>query len=60
MARKRYTAEDIILKLREAEVLLSQGNLLSLAQRLRRHGQEPGPTLERVGARERTVETGRR
>jgi putative transposase len=25
MARKRYTAEQIILKLREAEVLLAQG-----------------------------------
>ena len=31
MVRKGYTAEQIINKLREAEVLLSQGNTVSLA-----------------------------
>ncbi len=33
MARKRYTAEDIILKLREAEVLLSQGKTVQQTAR---------------------------
>ena len=30
MARKRFTAEQIISKLREAEVLLAQGQKMSL------------------------------
>lgn len=30
MVRKGYTAEQIITKLREAEVLLSQGNTISI------------------------------
>ena len=35
MARKRYTPEDIIQKLREAEVLLSQGQTVQqVARRL--------------------------
>ncbi len=33
MARKRYTAEEIILKLREAEVLLSQGKTVQQTAR---------------------------
>jgi len=33
MARKRYTAEQIINKLREAEVLLSQGNTVAVVTR---------------------------
>jgi putative transposase len=33
MARKRYTSEDIIQKLREAEVLLSQGQTVQQAAR---------------------------
>jgi len=33
MVRKRYTAEQIINKLREAEVLLSQGNTVAVVTR---------------------------
>ena len=33
MVRKRYTAEQIINKLREAEVLLSQGNTIAVVTR---------------------------
>lgn len=33
MARKRYTAEEIILKLREAEVLLNQGKTVQQTAR---------------------------
>lgn len=33
MARKRYSAEEIIQKLREAEVLLSQGQTVQQAAR---------------------------
>jgi len=33
MARKRYTAEGIILKLRQAEVLLSQGKTVQQTAR---------------------------
>ena len=33
MVRKKYTAEQIITKLREAEVLLSQGESVALVTR---------------------------
>jgi len=33
MVRKRYTPEQIINKLREAEILLSQGNMVSVVTR---------------------------
>jgi putative transposase len=33
MVRKRYTAEQIINKLREAEILLSQGNTVAVVTR---------------------------
>ena len=49
MVRKTYTPEQIINKLREAEVLLSQGNTLAVvwkkigdlmtAWKIRRHGR---------------------
>ena len=71
MARKRYAAEEIIGKLREAEVVLAQGE--SVAQVARRLGVaeptyyrwrreygglrgRPGQAAERTGAREQSAE----
>jgi hypothetical protein len=66
MSKKRHTSEQIIGKLREAEVLLAQGqtvpavsrslgidhgtDLLSLAQGVWRLAGGPGETSEGVGA----------
>ena len=74
--RKRYGAEEIIAKLREAEVHLAQGQtvgqtarhlgiseqtLLPLAARVRRDAGRPGEASEGAGAREQPAETaGRR
>ena len=71
---KRYTPEQIITKLREAEVLQSQGmsveeaartlgdcapDLLSMAQRIWGYEYNPGAQAERPGKREpATQETG--
>ena len=73
---RRYTPEQIITKLREAEVLQSQGmsveeaartlrdsvsDLLSMAQRIWGIGYHPGQEIERPGKREpATQETGGR
>jgi len=47
MARKRYTPETIIRKLREAEVLQGQGNYQTLINdALRRHIEEEAQPLE--------------
>ena len=68
--RKRYAAEEIIDKLREAEVHLAQGDtvgqavrklgvseqLLPLASRVRRDAGRPGEAAEGTGARERAAE----
>ena len=66
MAGKRFSAEQIIMKLREAEVGLAQGqrvgqvskqmgvseqNLLPVAQRVRRAPVGPGQEVEGVGGR---------
>ena len=71
MPRKYFTAEQIISKLREAEVLISQGktateassslgdqrtNLLSVAQRIWWDRHRTSAPLEGVGKRERTLE----
>ena len=71
MARKRFTAEQIIMKLREAEVGLAQGqtvgqvcktdwgdraDLLPVAQGVRRASTESGQAVEGVGEGECPVE----
>ena len=67
MSRKRFTPEQIIGMLREAEIRLSQGQtgwrdlpgawcvraeLLPLAPRVWRDGGQPGAQVERTGTRE--------
>ena len=74
MARKRFTTEQIIGLLREAEVRLSQGSgyrhgvskhrclaatLLSLATRIRWPQARPGQALQGSRTRERAAEEGR-
>ena len=64
MGRKRYTAEQIIRHLRQAEVLSSQGrniseicreiggnreHLLPLEKGIRRHGSRPGKEIKGTG-----------
>ena len=71
MAGKRFRAEQIIMKLREAEVGLAQGqrvgqvskqmgvseaDLLPVAQRVRRAAVGPGQEVEGIGEGEYPVE----
>ena len=73
MARKRYNAEEIIHRLREADVLLGQGetvgqvckqlgvvehNLLSMAQGLWWHEDRSGEATEGARNRECSAEAG--
>lgn len=67
MAKQRYSAEDIITKLREAEVLTKPGDdhrrgepcfgdqrpdILPVAERVRGDAHRASPAVERVGTRE--------
>ncbi len=51
MARKRYTAEQIINYLREAEIFISQGPVLSavVKQQYKRHFAGAAPGLAGAG-----------
>ena len=54
MAKKGYTAEQIINKLREAEILLSQGEAIALVSKkigVRRHESRAGSTSKGTGVR---------
>ena len=74
MPKKRYSSEQIIAKLREAEVELAKGlktgavcrkladqraDLLPLAPRVRRSPRGPGQASETARAREHPPEEGR-
>ena len=70
MSRKRYSAEQIITKLREAEILSSRGmkvaeicrqigvaeNILSMEERVRRIRDRSGEEAKAVGEGERQAE----
>ena len=75
MPKKGYTPEQIINKLREAEIMLSQGNaiacnlqedrgnrpdLLPLAKRIWRHAGRSSSPAQRIRARKHAIEKSRR
>ena len=59
MGKKRHTAEVIVSKLRQVDVLTVQGRTVAEAIRVRRAQTLPGQAAQRVGTGERQAAPGR-